>query len=466
MSNRYEQVLLTYARQWQFWGYIGGWAGLVVLTDLVRFWIAWPLLFVFITLAATGPAAVIGHAKQQIADARAALTPGFRGPHMVVAIAFSVMAIVVMPLLSYRAFASPMPLPSLLGLTSAVALASAGFASLAYFQSVTSVIVNMLGASLFMLPLVREVALHMLFRPDPLVDGEAMGIVVITLATGILGWIFYRLAVLREDMPEYARVLGHRASWSQGDARVRPQTDPPSLMARLQRAAADRRLRAMHNVFAAPIVRRVRHWKLSAEMGGTKWLPAALVAGFLTVLPLLTGEASEPQGNGHAVVAMAAVLSVLMPVLCITATWMVRRRSMGYELTRPASRQQFVREFGLTIATDLAEWWMWLTLAATVPVLVWGPPLRWPEVTAMLVLSAAEQTLAFGILVSILRVRSPRASDGSIIMSIIAVILPIMVTAGIPRTPVATLAIALGVAALGTALTYDAYRRWCEADLA
>jgi hypothetical protein len=52
------------------------------------------------------------------------------------------------------------------------------------------------------------------------------------------------------------------------------------------------------------------------------------------------------------------------------------------------------------------------------------------------------------------------------LFSVVVVLAPIMVTASIPRTPATTLAIALGVAALGTALTYDAYRRWCEADLA
>jgi hypothetical protein len=50
--------------------------------------------------------------------------------------------------------------------------------------------------------------------------------------------------------------------------------------------------------------------------------------------------------------------------------------------------------------------------------------------------------------------------------SIIVVVAPIMVTTSIPRTPTLTLAIAAGVAALGAALTYDAYRRWCEMDLA
>ena len=118
------------------------------------------------------------------------------------------------------------------------------------------------------------------------------------------------------------------------------------------------------------------------------------------------------------------------------------------------------------MATDLVDWWLWLTLAALVPLLVWGPSLRVTDVLAMIVLSGAEQVLAFGILVSVLRLRSPRASDGSILSSVIIVIAPTLMTVSLPRTPGMSLAIAAGVAGIGAALTYDAYRRWCEMDLA
>jgi hypothetical protein len=200
---------------------------------------------------------------------------------------------------------------------------------------------------------------------------------------------------------------------------------------------------------------------LSGEISGSKWAAAALLAAFLTALPVFVDG-----GDKQATVALGAVMSVLMPIFCVTATWMSRRRSMGYELTRPVPRERFVREFGLAMAADLAEWWLWMTAAALVPLLVWGPPLRAADVVAMIVLSAAEQVLAFGILATVLRLRSPHASEGSIMTSIIVVVAPIMVTTSIPRTPALTLMIAAGVAALGAALTYDAYRRWCEMDLA
>jgi hypothetical protein len=455
MLYRIEQVLLTYVRQWQFWLYVAGWVVMFPLLDVLPSYWQRLMAFIFLSLAGTGPAAVIGHAKQQIADARATLMPGFRAPHVVVATALSLAALVVMPLLTHGVLGVP-----LLGLIASVAVVSVAFSVLAYFQSVASVAIALGATAFLLLDPVREAGYAMLLG-----QSNGLALIVLTVSLFALGWIVWRLATLREGMPEYNRVLGGRSDYAWRDGRTEaPSADVarPSPITRLQLAAADRRLRAVRNVFAARAWPRVQHWMLSGEMSGAKWMGGVALAALLTAIPAITGQAKGDYG----IVALAALMSVLMPVFCVTATWMTRRRSMGYELTRPASRQAYVREFGLAVAADLAEWWMWLTLAALVPVLVWGPPLRVADVLAMLVLSAAEQVLAFGVLVSVLRVRSPNASDGSIMLSVVMVVVPIMTTATIPRTPITTLMIAVGVAALGAALAYDAYRRWCETDLA
>jgi len=454
MLNRYEQVVLTYTRQWQFWAYLAGWVAVVIVADAVPPWFRQTWGFVFLSIAATGPAGAIGQAKSQIADARGSLVPGFRTPHVVVAFVWSLATMVLLPLLSHGAFQTPP-----LGMIASVAAAATAFALLAYFQSVWAVVIGMGGAGLMILDPVREVGFAMMTG-----QRNGMALMVLAVSTLVFAMIFYRLAILREGMGEYSRILSDNGYFGWGEPRgaARQQTLPLTIkwIDRMQLAAADQRLRAIRNVFGATPWRRVRHWMLAAA-DGSKWIAAVLLAIFLTALPLFFGG-----GDEEASVAIGAVMSVLLPVFCVTATWMSRRRSMGYELTRPVSRERFVREFGLAMATDLAEWWVWLTAAALVPVLVWGPPLRVPDVLAMIVLSAAEQVLAFGILATLLRLRSPSASDGSIMTSIIVVVAPIMVTTSIPRTPALTLAIASGVAALGTVLTYDAYRRWCEMDLA
>ena len=80
--HRYEQVALTYLRQWQFWAYVAAGVAIVVLAaDVLPSWWRQMMAFVFLALAATGPAGAIGFAKSQMADARASLMPRFRTPH-------------------------------------------------------------------------------------------------------------------------------------------------------------------------------------------------------------------------------------------------------------------------------------------------------------------------------------------------------------------------------------------------
>src|SRR5215211_3104486 len=102
MFNRYEQVVLTYLRHWQFWAFVAACAANIVLVDVLPWWWRQPLAFVFLALAATGAAAAIGQAKEQLADARASLMPGFRMPHVMVAVALTFAALVLMPLLAHN----------------------------------------------------------------------------------------------------------------------------------------------------------------------------------------------------------------------------------------------------------------------------------------------------------------------------------------------------------------------------
>src|SRR5688572_11828903 len=180
MFNRYEQVLLIYLRQWQLWAYVGAWIAMFPLLDVLPSWWQRLMAFVFMSLAATGPAAVIGDAKQQIADARASLTPGFRGPHVVVAVALSLAAILLMPLLTHRALSVP-----LLGLTASVAICACALANLAYFQSITSVAVSMAATALLLPPTIREVGFAMLMG-----ERNRSAVAVLTVASAILTWIF------------------------------------------------------------------------------------------------------------------------------------------------------------------------------------------------------------------------------------------------------------------------------------
>src|SRR4051794_33634259 len=87
VAQRYLQVLLTYPRRWHFR------IGAILLAGYLLALCTIPsdvqsrstfLLVDLTTVAAVLTAMLIEHAKEQLADARAALTPHFRVPHVVV----------------------------------------------------------------------------------------------------------------------------------------------------------------------------------------------------------------------------------------------------------------------------------------------------------------------------------------------------------------------------------------------
>src|SRR3989442_15990638 len=90
VRSRYVQVALTYTRPWYMilWaGFIGFFLIASLLPPARKADYGGQIAYLVIggTIAAWGGAIVAGHAKEQLADARARLTPGFRAPHLIVA---------------------------------------------------------------------------------------------------------------------------------------------------------------------------------------------------------------------------------------------------------------------------------------------------------------------------------------------------------------------------------------------
>src|SRR5439155_19174048 len=89
LTNRYAQIALTYTRPWymRLWAAFIGWFALASLIFSRKADYAGQIAYLTIggTIAAWGGAIIAGHAKEQLADARARLTPHFRAPHLIVA---------------------------------------------------------------------------------------------------------------------------------------------------------------------------------------------------------------------------------------------------------------------------------------------------------------------------------------------------------------------------------------------
>ena len=117
---------------------------------------------------------------------------------------------------------------------------------------------------------------------EALLTGQRSGLAFAALGIAAAAYtaIFYRLAILREGMSEYGRILGDRRDYAWASTPRRDSQSPTSsLLARIQLAAIDKRLRAVRNVFAAGTCQRVRHWRLSGELSGSKWQAALGIAG-------------------------------------------------------------------------------------------------------------------------------------------------------------------------------------------
>src|SRR5690349_11299433 len=100
MRNRYAEVALTYTKPWplRFWAVM---ATITIVWDLGLLVVAKPSSAAQMTMLLMGGlvaawigAMIAAHAKEQLADPRAALTPNFRQPHLVVsAVMFLALAV-------------------------------------------------------------------------------------------------------------------------------------------------------------------------------------------------------------------------------------------------------------------------------------------------------------------------------------------------------------------------------------
>src|SRR5690242_19049335 len=89
-TSRYGQSALTYTRPWymRLWGAFIAWfvVASIVFQKKIDYGGQIAYLLIGGTVAAWGGAIIAGHLKEQLADARARVTPGFVAPHLVVAL--------------------------------------------------------------------------------------------------------------------------------------------------------------------------------------------------------------------------------------------------------------------------------------------------------------------------------------------------------------------------------------------
>ena len=157
----------------------------------------------------------------------------------------------------------------------------------------------------------------------------------------------------------------------------------------------------------------------------------------------------------------------MFSTLTITGTWFQQRSIWAVELLRPAGRSQFFLELGLTLAKQLATWWLiltggWIAVTALVSqATLQGAPFWWCLMGSLLIV-----LIVFSFGVWIMRYRSATAWLVALIGGLMVTQLLVAVTiiAKLDANVVLVVGM-LAAVAISALMIWDAYRRWLTTEL-
>ena len=113
---------------------------------------------------------------------------------------------------------------------------------------------------------------------------------------------------------------------------------------------------------------RLQLWRL-----GTHSLRTFTDVGFLMVMTLLMMPLLIRIFPGRDTVVIFSVQVMTNPFTGTWTSWFKRRHRLGYESLRPRTRQEYVRELGLTLLWDIVQWWLGGVLCMGIAAAIWAP---------------------------------------------------------------------------------------------
>ncbi len=470
MANPYAQVALTYVRHAESWARIGYLiaAVVIVLSMLVgpgvavRFGdpeAAAVLLFAFLVWSVPCLLlAIVAHSKEQFADSRAHLTPGFRRAHARVATALALTVAVLLPA----------ALTLLAGLRSV---------------SLVAVSVFLLGAVLWLvlwrwhwvcyfLPGIWGLGImhdRMFFALGQLASGQfevpAIGLLILGAAATVLGAV--RLFGLNEEMPEYRRWIPMGRAGMTGMA---CQQQPREGW--LKCCSADKQMaRLTEHARRAATSRwsRVCRWAPGVWTGWYVPVNGLYIFLLLLALPWMFGTRSAEARN----TILPPFFLIFMPAVMSITQLIGRKLALVYELLMPVERTAYLRQVGAAAAIIQFQIWVansvgvvlwWLIAAKQAPQFI--------PMANLLIASALWQVWIFGVIVWAVQLARNRFRLWAGLVPLLALVVSIVLTSVMYEPPLAELwrmglpvAVAALFAAVGVLLTWHAYRRWLVTDL-
>ena len=393
LANRYRQVMLTYTRRGAFHVLAAAtcaWLALALLHyhyfdwrlygSAMSFLLEWLYYLAPWMLLVALVAMVMGHVREQVDGWRVALVPNYRQPHLRVAQFTLLLAALAAGYWLYDTSRNPYFPPSLLG---SVAMPMSLVAVAAWLALFRNPWLSLLLVPLCMM-LLSTNAGSWLF--DQLLNEHAGPRVSLFLRDDPLFWMAARMVLL---------VAGLAALMALGWRRMRWIDQPPgAAWARGQDRRANTAMveskrghQLVSGLFARALHRRVHPFGQAAP-----WVLAGVLALVLVLIPFWTRYAIGPTDLLRPLVLMTSI-----PGIAVALAWRERWPTFSYELLYPGGRRELAREMGLAMAIDFAEFWLAITLAAVLAIVVRQPrSLASSGVLITLVASALMQVLLCG----------------------------------------------------------------------
>jgi hypothetical protein len=233
----------------------------------------------------------------------------------------------------------------------------------------------------------------------------------------------------------------------------------------------NRRREGEGGLMSAGLWRRAGHRRLMGLGRRFVWLAAIYTAGLIFITPLVYnlpgqyafGAFSLPGVSDRGEFAFGAFfMAGMVSSLAIGLSWPQRFAELNeVELMRPAPREQSAREIGVAMLFDAAELWLALLLAVVLATFYWMPASF--QTTAFWHLFAAAilaQVFTFGLLVWTMLLRS--TSSSAIALAIAIISFAMLLYIAMDERMIAP---AVAAAGIGIVLAAHAYHRWLRADM-
>ena len=399
------------------------------------------------------------HLKQQFANPRARLLPGFAGPHLVVATLFIVGVVAWSALPAWG--------------TSGISLV--GFSAIAIHVAVLGLWLGCSPHPAGIAALLLTIGLPVTAVGRALVAEIAMGaepilaLSLISAHVASLVLLLNHLVGMNEDDPDYSKVQSLNAF----DMRTSTQRNfqrnvslSGNWMLAALAASATGRLERATSVPATTSRQRAALFGLG-DNWPSPFLMNLVVIVLMEVVLLLMGARDSIQTSQRfrtallmpMVISFALVWGQWMP-------WMQRWPRLGYESLRPVSRREWVWENGVAIAKIIARNSAVVTLLQVLIVAFLLPNfLTEPSLWEALIWLLGCQVLLFGVCAWVTSFGSLLLASLLISPCFAVLIAPFPLSQlsewGIPLTAV----LSLGMSLLGFVSCRFAFKRWCQMDL-